>query len=55
MTFKPKHKRYYPIQTDQLTKFEANIFQELLREWTDTPTLDLLLKTGQFIVIKTSQ
>jgi hypothetical protein len=44
MTFKPKHKKYYPIQSDQLTKFEANIFQELLCEWTDTPTLDLLLE-----------
>ena len=43
MTFKPNHKKSYPIQTDQLTKFEAKIFQELLCEWTDTPTLDLIL------------
>ncbi|CAF1185830.1 unnamed protein product [Rotaria sp. Silwood1] len=44
MTFKPNQKRFYSIKTDQLTKAEENIFQDLLCEWTDTPILDLLLE-----------
>jgi hypothetical protein len=31
------------IPTDRLTKNEVKIFQELIREWTSTPTLDALL------------
>ena len=42
-TFKSNQKKGYPLQTDQLTKTETNILQDLLHEWTDTPTLDLLL------------
>ncbi|CAF5000154.1 unnamed protein product, partial [Rotaria sp. Silwood1] len=44
MTFKPNQKKFYSINTDQLTKAEENIFQELLCEWIDTPTLDLLFE-----------
>ncbi|CAF4471002.1 unnamed protein product [Rotaria sp. Silwood2] len=44
VTFKPNQKKFYSINTDQLTKAEENIFQELLCEWTDTPTLDLLFE-----------
>jgi hypothetical protein len=43
-TYKPNHKQSYLIRTDQLTKYEENIFQEVIREWTDTPTLNLLLE-----------
>jgi hypothetical protein len=43
-TFNPNQKNLYPIQTNRLTKAEEIIFQEVLREWTDTPTLDLLLE-----------
>jgi hypothetical protein len=42
--FKPNQKNLYSIQTNQLTKAEETIFQEVLREWTDIPTLDLLLE-----------
>ncbi|CAF3269594.1 unnamed protein product [Rotaria socialis] len=43
ITFKPNQKKSYPILADLLTKAELNIFQDLLHEWADTPTLDLLL------------
>ncbi|CAF2988048.1 unnamed protein product [Rotaria sp. Silwood2] len=32
------------MQTDQLTKTEENIFLDILHEWADIPTLDLLLE-----------
>ncbi|CAF4798147.1 unnamed protein product, partial [Rotaria sp. Silwood1] len=44
MTFKLHQTNFYSIHTDQLTKAEENIFQELLCECTDTSTLDLLLE-----------
>jgi hypothetical protein len=52
--FNPNQKKLYSIRTDQLTKAEEVIFQEVTREWTDTPTLDLLLEHWLNHRIKTS-
>lgn len=42
--FKPNPTKRLTIQTNQLTTAEEKIFQDMLHEWSNTPTLDLLLE-----------
>ena len=44
-TFNPIHRQPHLLHAEQLTKTETQIFQKVLREWTDIPTLDALLNT----------
>ena len=41
--FKRKQKKPFLINVDQLTKHEENTFKMIFEEWTNTPTLNLLL------------
>ncbi|CAF2096842.1 unnamed protein product [Rotaria magnacalcarata] len=41
--FKPKQKKLFIVNVDQLKKHEENTFKMIFEEWTNTPTLNLLL------------
>ncbi|CAF4873029.1 unnamed protein product, partial [Rotaria socialis] len=41
--FKPKQKKPFIVNVEQLTKHEENTFKMIFEEWTNTPTLNLLL------------
>lgn len=43
-TFNFNPKNSHLLHADPLTKIERNILQEIIREWTEIPTLDLLLE-----------
>ncbi|CAF4927018.1 unnamed protein product, partial [Rotaria socialis] len=43
-SFVPHQNETLLIPADDLSKSELKIFQELMQEWTTTPTLDSLLE-----------
>ncbi|CAF2058253.1 unnamed protein product [Rotaria magnacalcarata] len=46
--FKPKQKKLFIVNVDQLKKHEENTFKMIFEEWTNTPTLNLFNGTNLF-------